>query len=116
MITMRILLLIRVSISINCCGIHEAIKTEDVKNCNAIVEGFLNSKVTFIRNGPALIFNKSRDGKIIHGRIISRSDSGIFLLQDLFYTPDPTFYSFKNIQCAIASNRTIIYGELPKRF
>jgi hypothetical protein len=78
MTMVRILLLIIISVTINSCGISEAVKTEDAQNCNAIVEGFLNSKVTLIRKGPALIFNESRDEIIIHGRIISRNDSGIF--------------------------------------
>jgi hypothetical protein len=116
MTMVRIVFLCIISVTVNSCGIHEAVKTEDAQNCKAVIEGFLNSKVTFIRKGPALIFNQSRDESIIYGQIVSKNDSGIFFLQDPFYTPDPTFFSYKNIQCAIDSNRTIIYGKLPKRF
>ncbi len=104
----------------SCSSVKDAVSLKDNPSCRTVLEGFLHSHSGFNGKVPVLIVNYLPQKKLVlHGEIVSRSDSGIVFdpqREGPLHDPPPKFYRYSDIQCAIDSNASIIYGTLPDKY
>jgi hypothetical protein len=101
------------------CGASEATTYNRNKQCKSVVEGFYESNIRFSRKCPVLVFKKLHSPRLLYGKIVSVSDTGVIFdpnRESPFYDLDAAFYSKEEIDCVVDSQGFSVFGNIPDKF
>lgn len=85
-------------------------------NCPTSIEGYYEHKSLWRGKVPALILRKNSEYKILGGKILSQTKTGVKFdpeREGAFYDPQPEFYPFEKIAAFIDEQGRVIAGAIP---
>ncbi len=87
-------------------------------NCATSIEGYYEYGEHWSGKKPALIIRQDYEYKIIAGKVVSQTASGVTFdpeREGAFYDPKPEFHRFDRIEAFIDQNGRVVAGAIPSK-